>query len=313
VESPAPVCSPSHLKKHQEIAKLADLLDAYHGDFLMMQKLVEKLETTTGRSARKSLIEKAEGTIELFKSISLPRTIKSMKARWKACNPESWWPEDEDAPLRSQVTAMLTHLIDTLPEARVPKGDKFMTALVDHVMDLTPLFVELESVCWQLQKKQKFTLMISDVIEALEEQKKLWDRRSDVVFGIEENYDDLCNAVAVAKEDEAKAKAEEEAAAERKAAEAKAAAERYAAKWRRKKVVGDRVYNSAAGAGTVIAIEGTYTYESGAIEPVCCVRFDAPFTTKQYPEARHEHNVRQGYLEILLPGDKGFILGERRL
>ena len=40
---------------------------------------------------------------------------------------------------------------------------------------------------------------ISEVVEELEKQKELWDRRSSVVYFLEEWYDDLRPAIAEAK------------------------------------------------------------------------------------------------------------------
>jgi hypothetical protein len=128
---------------------------------------------------------------------------------------------------------------------------------------------------------------ISETIEEPEKQKELWDRRSDVVFLLEEWHDELPPMIA-------SAKVAEQALAERqaKAEEAKkAVAERMAAK-SQPIVAGDRVRNPKAGAGTVTAIEQIY-----GINVHYRVSFDAGITCDV---------IGVKNLERLIPGDEGF-------
>ena len=123
---------------------------------------------------------------------------------------------------------MIAVLMGSFPTSKIPEPEIFVRVLMDDVMALDPSFVEMEATCRHLRKTKKFMPSVSEVIETLEEQKKLWDRRSDVVWFMEEWYDDL-PAIAKAKAAEearmAKAKAEEEQLA-KKAEEAAKAADR---------------------------------------------------------------------------------------
>ena len=115
-----------------------------------------------------------------------------MQKEWDECHPESWWqPEDSNRPVYSEVAKMITVLMGSFPTSKIPEPEIFVRALMDDVMALDPSFVEMESTCRELRKTKKFMPSISEVIEELEKQKELWDRRSDVVWFLEEWYDDL--------------------------------------------------------------------------------------------------------------------------
>ncbi len=153
-------------------------------------------------------------------------------------------------------------------------------------MALEPSFAEMESTCRELRRKNKFMPSISEAIEELEEQKKLWDRRSEVVWFLEEWHEELPQQIA-------SAKVAEQALAERqaKAEEAKkAAAERMAAK-SQPIVAGDRVRNTKY-FGNVVAVG---QFDSGATR--YRVRVDG---------LTQEYDFWLAQLERLIPGDEGF-------
>ena len=81
---------------------------------------------------------------------------------------------------------MIAILMGSFPTSKIPEPEIFVRVLMDDVMALDPSFVEMESTCRELRKTKKFMPSVSEVIEELEEQKKLWDRRSDVVWYLEE-------------------------------------------------------------------------------------------------------------------------------
>ena len=188
----------------------------------------------------------------------------------------------------------------SFPTSKIPEPEIFVRALMDDVMALDPSFVEMESTCRELRKTKKFMPSISEVIEELEKQQELWDRRSDVVWfsrngtttsapkspGQKPQKNSRSWPRRTAKAEEA-AKAAEEA----RMAKVKAIADRMAAK-SQPLVVGDRVHNWRAGAGTVTALvpldDGVMHYR---------VRFDAS-TERNVPNAK--------YLERLVAGDVGF-------
>ncbi len=190
---------------------------------------------------RKQIIQEAERVLEEFEMMGSHHSLKSgrLQKDWDECCPESWWPEDSDRPVYSEVAKMITILMGSFPTSKIPEPEIFVRALMDDVMALDPSFVEMESTCRELRKTKKFMPSVSEVIEELEEQKKLWDRRSEVVGYLEEWYDDLRPAIAKAKAkeeqrvkeaEERRAKVEEaaKAAEEARMAKAKAIAERMA-------------------------------------------------------------------------------------
>ena len=130
---------------------------------------------------------------------------------------------------------------------------------------------------------------IKKAIAALEQQQKLWSRRSSVVWWLEENYNDLREAIA-------SFRAEDHTEEERKAKEATEAAhaayERRAAK-SREPSVGDRVFCHGSGAGTLLEV--VWSVSLGEWTKYY-VHFDTGATRAFY----------RGHLERLLPDEDGY-------
>ena len=287
----------------EKVKNLAKWLDVDYCHLEAMVKSRERLLLESNDYTRKQIIQEAERVIEEFEITGALAGLKRGRAQklWNECNPESWSDENCNA-FRGEVAKMIAILMGSFPTSKIPEPGIFVPVLLDDVMALNPSLVEMETTCRELRKTKKFMPSVSEVIEELEKQKKLWERRSDVAFFLEENYDDLRIRVAEAKaEEERRIKAEEERRA--KAEEAAKAAEEAKVKaiaerlWAKSQpiVVGDRVRNCNAGAGTVTAIE-QYTPEIVK----CRVRFDVIFKGKNEPE------VGAQYLERLIAGDEGF-------
>ena len=96
----------------QKVKDLAEILDRRYADYQAMQKLAERLETTTQEWARKPLIQEAQKVIELFEAGGGRHAIKDgrLEKLWDACCPESWWLEDSDTPAYGEVAMMITVL-----------------------------------------------------------------------------------------------------------------------------------------------------------------------------------------------------------
>lgn len=184
----------------QRVADLAWELDRIYPDYQLMQELAERLETATEEWARKPLIKEAQKLIERFEMTGARNGIKAgrLEKLWDACSPEDWWPEDSDTPAYGQVAKMITVLMGSFPTAKIPEPEIFVPTLLDDVMALAPRFVELESTCRHLRKTKRFMPSISEVIETLEEQQELWNRRASTVW-IEEVYNELCAEITKAK------------------------------------------------------------------------------------------------------------------
>ena len=283
---------PAPWPTQEKVKDLATDLDRRYPLLEAVVKVGEKLSEANDYT-RKQIIERAERLQERLERIS--HRFKDMQKEWDECHPDSWLakPEESNRPVYSEVAKMITVLMGSFPTSKIPEPEIFVRALMDDVMALEPSFVEMESTCRELRKTKKFMPSISEVIEELEKQKKLWDQRSDVVWYLEEWHKDFPEQIASAKVAEeaivARKKAAEEATKAAEEAKAKAIADRMAAK-SQPIVVGDRVHNCRAGAGTVTALvpldDGVMHYR---------VRFDAS-TERNVPNAR--------YLERLVAGDE---------
>ncbi len=252
---------------------------AFDMDYPDLQAMI-KMDERLGQASdftRKQIIQEAKRVVEEFEILGGHRSLKSgrLKKLWDECSPESWWPEDREHPVRAEVAKMIAILMGSFPTSKIPEPEIFVPALLDDVMALDPTFVEMEATCRHLRKTKKFMPSISEVIETLEEQKVLWDRRSDAVWFMEEWYDDLCAEIARAK-----------AAEDRKAAKSEPL------------VVGDRVRNSKLGSGTVTAVE-QLEFEEGMLYRVC---FDISPETDLFGSTLFGAKN----LERLVAGDEGF-------
>lgn len=274
----------------EKVKDLAADADRYYSLLEEVVKVSEKLSEANDYT-RKQIIERAEMVQKRLERIS--HRFKDMQKEWDECHPNSWLvkPEESNRPVYSEVAKMITILMGSFPTAKIPEPEIFVRALMDDVMALDPSFVEMESTCRELRKTNKFMPSISEVIEELEKQQELWDQRSDVVWFLEEWYEDLPKQIASAKAAEEAILARKKAAEEAKLAKAKALADRMAAK-SQPLAVGDRVRNCRGGAGTVVAagqFDGDVTRYR--------VRFDA---------LDQEYVLWLTQLERLIPGDEGY-------
>jgi hypothetical protein len=148
--------------------------------------------------------------------------------------------------------------------------------LIEEVVAATPDVEVLESACRHIRRTSKFIPTVSELLDAIADQKKLWDAYWDATNLIDEWADHLRQKLAT----ETERRATEKAAHERKVAKAQAL------------TVGDRVRNLKLGAGTVSDVvpmdEGGNHYR---------VRFDAGAV---------RHVAGATYLERLIAGDDGF-------
>ena len=196
----------------EKVKDLAADADRYYSLLEEVVKVSEKLSEANDYT-RKQIIERAEMVQKRLERIS--HRFKDMQKEWDECHPNSWLvkPEESNRPVYSEVAKMITILMGSFPTAKIPEPEIFVRALMDDVMALDPSFVEMESTCRELRKTNKFMPSISEVIEELEKQQELWDQRSDVVWFLEEWYEDLPKQIASAKA------AEEAILARKKAAE----------------------------------------------------------------------------------------------
>ena len=162
-----------------KVKDLAGMLDRLHSYAEAMSKLAAQLEEGT-IFTRRRILQEAEKVLEAFATTGWKNSLKSghLQKFWDECFPESWW-SDSGSPAYSQVARMITILMGSFPTSKIPEPEIFVRALIEDVMEFDPSFVVLESTCRQLRKTQKFMPSISEVIEALQEQQKLWRRRGN--------------------------------------------------------------------------------------------------------------------------------------
>ena len=118
-----------------------------------------------------------EGHRSVSKGVSHRLATDACKKIGTNVTQKAGWPEESDRPVYSEVAKMITVLMGSFPTAKIPEPEIFVRVLMDDVMALDPSFVEMESTCRELRKTNKFMPSISEVIEELEKQQELWDRR----------------------------------------------------------------------------------------------------------------------------------------
>ena len=150
----------------QKVKDLARRLDRYYRHLEAMMKVDERLGEANDYT-RKQIIQEAERVIEEFEMMGGHHSLKSgrLQKEWDECCPESWWPEDCDHPVYSEVARMITVLMGSFPTSKIPEPEIFVRVLMDDVMALDPSFVEMESTCRELRKTKKFMPSVSEVIE----------------------------------------------------------------------------------------------------------------------------------------------------
>jgi hypothetical protein len=202
VAKPAPAAS---WPTPEKVRMLAELLDRNYPDYQAILKSLGQLKKATAFT-RKSIIREAEKIIDHFEKTGGQHGARDgcLQKRLYACCPQGWWPEDCDgSPARGEVAKMIAVLMGSFPTSKIPEPTIFVPVLLEDVMALNPDFLEMEATCRALRTSKKFMPSISEVIEELEKQKKLWDRRYDVAENLEYFYNELRTAIACAKQVEA--------------------------------------------------------------------------------------------------------------
>jgi len=166
-----------------------------------MLKLHELLGEATNDFSRRRIIQQLEKVIEHFAVTGGRASFKSGRLQkiWTECHPKSWESKDGGGPVYGELAKMVAILMGSFPISKISEPEIFVRVLLDDLMELRPSFVEMESTSRQLRTKNKFMPSISEVVEALEKQKKLWGRRYGTMEVLPDLYDDLCAKVAQAK------------------------------------------------------------------------------------------------------------------
>ena len=191
---------PTPLPTQQKIEDLAETLDGMYPHAQAIFKIAERLEETQDEINRKRVIKDADKIIENFRCGGYGTygiTVRKdgyLTKLVKECDPSSWY-DDNGEPPYAEVAKMVSILTGSFPTSNIPEPAIFGRVLMDDVMALKPSFLEMEATCRVLRKTKKFMPSVSEVVEELEKQKKLWDRRWDGYFYIENFYDDVCAAV----------------------------------------------------------------------------------------------------------------------
>jgi hypothetical protein len=241
---------PAPWPTQKQVKELAWLLDMEYPHFRDMQNVLSQLDKASHYQTRKRIIREAIAVIDNFEKTGGRSGARDrLEKRWHECEPDNW-SDDNCNPRYGEVAKMIGGLMGSFPTSKIPDPEIFVNFLIEDVMELTPSFVELECTCRALRtnKDNKFMPTISEVLEELEKQKELWDRRSEVADRLEASYDELRAEIA-------SFNAEDHTEEERKAREARetahAAYDSRAAKTREPSV-GDRVRHYQSGVGTVL-------------------------------------------------------------
>jgi hypothetical protein len=91
------------------------------------------------------------------------------------------WPGvDIHRPSKKHIAQRLSLLIGSFPNAGPHSPEIFTHMMVTHIEAEEPSAMVLESACRQLVESQKFVPAISEVLEAVREQQKEWDKKFEV-------------------------------------------------------------------------------------------------------------------------------------
>lgn len=182
-------------QKVQALAETLDeikpLMEAMRGSRLNLRRQEDYF--------RRAAIPEAKKSLEHFQVRGYANAVKDEKLekRLDEVEPEGWWDDNGDVVF-SEVAKMITLLMGSFPTSKIPEPEIFVRVLLDDVMVLQPSFVELESACRHLRQTQKFMPSISEVIDEIKRQEKLWSVRWSTAVVAEEIYNDLRDALAEA-------------------------------------------------------------------------------------------------------------------
>jgi hypothetical protein len=268
------------------ITKTARMLDGLVAAESRIERAVKLLDRPTAR-----VVELAKEAAIDCERRALPLVVSKDDERSEAdellgrCEPDNWRDENY-RPLKSEIAKMLAIHMGSIPMPSNIDVAVFTRVLLDDVMALEPRFYELEAACRELRTTKDWHPSIAEVITAIKKQQSEWHKRDSAVVFLEQNYEDLVEAIAKA---EAQLAAEEERRI-KEAAERRRAEERKAAK-SQPLAVGDRVRTVDHGTGTVLEIVPIHRFYVEYL-----VRFD---TTSLW-------HLSAAYFERLIAGDEGY-------
>lgn len=130
-------------------------------------------------------------------------------------------PESNFVPTRAYIAKQAALLLGSFPNGAPSDPEIYVGMLIEEIMAGEFFKHAVESGVRRLRRTQKFLPSISEVLEVLNDEQKLWTRRLDV-YGLQDTLDWLDESIESAKLLLTK---HEEAAAERKRLAAAAAAE----------------------------------------------------------------------------------------
>jgi hypothetical protein len=268
-----------------------DLLDCSDRVMKMRSQLRSVRQCPHASNAQKlfeeaaNVLDDSEGTRELLQELRVEAQ--------KFDPPDA--TDDDYCILEEVVRTHVALLLASFPNAKPGNEEVYVGMMVEHVLAENPSPVVLESACAQIRKSAKFPPTTAEVIEAINEQKKLWGPRLVAIDYFELRVESLRSELAVTTELVAAAKVKNEermrAVEEKKRIDDALRAQPVA--------VGDRVHccsNGSLGAGTIIEADSSWMREN----PGFNVIFDSA----------NVYFCETTDLERMIPGDHNFKIAE---
>jgi hypothetical protein len=184
---------------------------------------------------------------------------------------------DDDGIKKAQISKHVSMLLGSFPNANPSDPEVYTMMLIEEVVAVAPTVVTLEAACRSIRRTSKFLPTISEVLEALAAQSKLWRVRNEAL----DCYDDAAQELRAKIAEHRARLATKEADRVRRNAKAQPIA------------VGDRVRSVKAGTGTVIELRPM----DGAGGMHFAVAFD---------NGVDRHVAGAQFLERLVEGEEGF-------
>jgi hypothetical protein len=148
---------------------------------------------------------------------------RDLKVALEQFNPENAY-DDNYQLTETRVRTHIAMLVGSIPNATPGNPEAYVGMMVEEVMATEGVTLPaLESACSQIRRTVKFTPSISEVIEAIQEQIKLWEPRFDAIHDWDDAAGMLRDELKVATElvavEPVKREEQRRAAAEKKAAD----------------------------------------------------------------------------------------------
>jgi hypothetical protein len=244
----------------RRVQAVADRLDRA-GKYLARLKATESaLESFHGTAPENRLVE-AENALAEYDKREWKAEIEKLETDWNALGPDEWMDEDGNIQ-QPAVSILLAQLVGSFPTSNIPDAKVFTGMLLDDVMALEPDYYELECACRKIRTKNKFLPSISEVVDAVAEEKAAWNKRYDSLWGIDVWHESLTETLAEKKKLAAEEQERRRAWVEQQAKE-KVKRERLAKEEEERRAalakfnVGDRVWHERYYEGTVLEINET--------------------------------------------------------